>query len=243
MLRRIVIRRLAMFIVLIVTAVAGGFSAGRQRLAVASEPPVLPSEVVARPGRLTLIRANSAARVCWHVCPAAQSPDILPLTDGKELVFVAAAAGRYELIAWTAGSDGPTEAAHCVVRVEPEKPPVPPDPLAAKLRAAWAAETDPLRVMRRDLLAGIYRTAIEDTIRQPALHTVGDLFTALRQAAKAVLPDDALPQVRGAIAEELRKSLPVEPEVELDTPTRERCVTVFRRIADGLMGLANDEHR
>ena len=198
---------------------------------------MLPAELRARPGRLTLIRATASGRVCWHVCPAPQAPDALPLGDGKELVFVAAQAGNYELIAWTAGSDGPTEATHCTVKVESEEPPIPPDPLLEKLRAAWSQESDPQRTTRRDLLAAVYRTAADTTIKSSTLHNLGELFTALRQAANAVLPDDALPNIRAAIGEELRKTLPLDPETKMDDAMREKCSTTFRRIADALKTL------
>src|SRR4051812_13718432 len=89
MLRRIAIRRIVSIILFIISMLAGGYSAGRHhRVRVVGQLPVLPEQLTARPGRLTLISANATARVCWHVCPAPQAPDILPLADGKELGFV-----------------------------------------------------------------------------------------------------------------------------------------------------------
>src|SRR5437879_336621 len=120
MFQNIIIRRLIVWLLLALGGVIGGWSAGRYRPVTASTPPTVPAEVTARPGRLTLIRAAAGSRVCWHVCPAATPPDVLPLADGKQLVFVAPAAGRYELIAWSAAADGPTEAGHCTVIVELE---------------------------------------------------------------------------------------------------------------------------
>ena len=197
--------------------------------------PVLPAEITARPGRLTLIKANAASRVCWHVCPACQSPDILPLADGKELVFVAAVAGKYELIAWSAGPDGPTEATHCTVKVESEEPPRPPDPLVAKLQAAWRDESDPQRQSRLHLLAGVYRIAADEIVMRESVERVGDLHVALRTAAKAVLADDALPRVRAVIADELRKVLPLDPDVVLEPTLRQKAAETFRRIGDALL--------
>jgi hypothetical protein len=179
------LRVLIRLIVLILTAL-GGWSAARVRTMTAlPTPPALPAEVTARPGHLAVIRADANSRVCWHVCPAPQPPDVLQLGDGKELVFVAAQAGRYELIAWSAAGDVPSEAAHCVVKVEPEAPPAPPDAFQEKLRAAWSAETDPQRFIRRDLLAGVFRIAANDFANSANLKTVGELLAGVVSQEKS----------------------------------------------------------
>src|SRR5207245_8352036 len=105
------------------------------------------------------------------------------------------------------------------------------------LQAAWAAEAAGDRAGQRDKLASLYRVAGQDTVRQPQLHTVGDLLAALQQAAKIVLPADALPKVRAAIAAELKTTLPTNPDAPLDTATRDRCAEQFARVAKALESL------
>lgn len=239
MLKRILIRRLATIIALIISTLVGGYLAARPRPGGAAEPPVLPAAVTARPGRLTLIKANASNRVCWHLCRTNSAPDILPLTDGRELVFVAAHPGQYELIAWTAGPDGPTDAAHCMVKVESEEPPRPPDPFVAKLEAAWAQEGEPQKRLRVNLLASVYRIATDEIAPRNSVQTLGELHAAVHAAARAVLPDDALPLVRAAVADELRRSLPLDPELVLDASFRPKCVEVFRHIVEALNQLGD----
>ena len=74
-----------------------------------------------------------------------------------------------------------------------------------------------------------------------SVRTIGELHTAIRTAAKAVLPDDVLPKVRAVIAEELRKALPLDPDLVLDASLRPKCVETFRRIAEGLTEVANQK--
>ena len=68
-------------------------------------------------------------------------------------------------------------------------------------------------------------------MRQPQLQTVGDLLAALQRAAGSLLPADALPKVRAAVATELRAKLPTDPAAPLDAAARERCREQFERVA------------
>src|SRR5438046_3090876 len=77
----------------------------------------------------------------------------------------------------------------------------------------------------------LYRVAGQETVRQPQLHTAGDLFAALQQAAKTLLPADALSKVRAVIAAELREKLPTSPDAPLDAAARDRCAEQFARVA------------
>jgi len=204
----------------------------------------LPAEVRGRPGRLVTVQAETpAAQVRWHACRGPDVPDLWHSPDGKTLLFSTPAAGRYDLIAWTASGGLPSEAVACTVVIETPAPPVPPpppepvDPFQTALRAAWAAETAADRAAQRDRLASVFRIAGQDTVRQPQLHTVGDLLTALQQAAKIVLPGDALAKVRIAIAAELKANLPTNPDTSLDAATRDRCAEQFSRVAKALESL------
>ena len=59
---------------------------------------------------------------------------------------------------------------------EPPRPPEPADPFLAALQAAWSSEAGPDKARHRDLLASLYRVAARDTVGQPLLQTIGDLF-------------------------------------------------------------------
>lgn len=225
------ILRALIWLLLLFASGAGGWQLGRARTDGKGRLSV-PAEVVARPGRITLIHAAAPANIIWHVCPTTQRPDVLPLDNGHSLVFVAAP-GQYELIAWSAADGQPTEAATCVVRVEPEAP---PDPLSEKLRAAWAKESSPQRDRHRELLAGLYEAA-GGTVKQPTLRTLGDLYAALRNAAGTLMPADALPVLRAAIGEELQSALSADPDAALTDALRSKCADVFRRIAGALYQL------
>jgi hypothetical protein len=201
--------------------------------AVADDPPVLrlPAEVRGRPGRLVVVTAETAgARVRWHACAGPDRPDLWHPPDGKTLLFCTPTPGRYELVAWTAAGNEPTEAVACVVLIETPEPPPAPDPFAAALQTAWAGESAPDKARQRDLLASLYSVAAQDTVRQPQLQTVGDLLAALQQAARSLLPAEALPKVRAAIATELRAKLPTDPAAPLDAAARQRCREQFERV-------------
>jgi hypothetical protein len=177
---------------------------------------------------------TAAARVRWHACAGPDRPDLWHAPDGKTLLFCTPTPGRYELWAWTATGNEPTEAVVCAVLVEtaePPRPPEPADPFLAALQAAWSAETDSDKARHRDQLASLYRVAARDTVRQPQLKTVGDLFGALQRAAQSLLPTDALPKVRAAIATELRAKLPTDPAAPLDAAAREGCREQFEHVA------------
>jgi hypothetical protein len=237
--------RLVLTLLLLGATAAGGALLGRDYLKArrAESPPLrLPAEVRGRAGRLVTVEADAAtARVRWHACRGPAVPDLWQSPDGRTLLFCTPTPGRYELIAWTAVGGEPSAAVGCVVLVEsPEPPPAPPeptDPFLAALRSAWAAETGPERAVHRDRLASLYRVAATDTVRQPQLTTAGELFAALQQAARSLLPADALPQVRAAIAAELRDKLPAAPDAPLDAATRDRCGRQFERVARALEAL------
>src|SRR3954454_13751325 len=125
----------------------------------AGEPAVkLPTEVRARPGRLTLIRAETEGKVLRWVS-LSEGADLLPYLD-KQAIFSAPAPGRYRILAYTAAGDVPSEPALCTVIVEGASPPgpaptppgpappppgpgpgpPPPDRLRADLEAAYRAD-------------------------------------------------------------------------------------------------------
>jgi hypothetical protein len=236
------LRRLLILLLLATTAV-GATVVGRPNWRQPA-PLRLPTEVRGRPGRLVTIEAETpAAQVRWHACRGPDVPDLWHSPDGKTLLFSTPSAGRYDLIAWTATGGRPSEAVGCTVVIETPEPPTPPPPpepvdaFRAALQAAWAGETAADRAAQRDRLASLYRIAGQDTVRLPQLRTVGDLFAALQQAAKVVLPAGSLSRVRAAIAAELRTTLPTNPDAPLDASLRDRCAEQFVRVAKALESL------
>jgi hypothetical protein len=232
-----------LILLILATTAAGAAVVGRPNPRQPA-PLQLPAEVRGRPGRLVTIQAETpAAQVRWHACRGPDVPDLWHSADGKTLLFSTPAVGRYDLIAWTAAGGLPSEAVGCTVVIDTPEPPVPPpqpapvDPFQSALQAAWAGETAADRLVQRDKLTSLYRLAGQDTVRQPQLHSVGDLVAALQQAAKIVLPADALSKVRAAIATELRTALPANPDTPLDAATRDRCAEQFARVAKALESL------
>jgi hypothetical protein len=83
------------------------------------------------------------------------------------------------------------------------------------------------------LLAGLYRGAAETAGREK-IKTAGALYRVLAEAGKKLLPADALPHVRQALAGYLDKRLPTEPGAPLTADVRARAAAEFGKIADEL---------
>ena len=69
----------------------------------------LPAEVLAAPGRIVQLKAETAGkRVRWAL--ASDDADLIPFPDGKVALFSTPKPGRYLVLAWTAAGDEPGEA-------------------------------------------------------------------------------------------------------------------------------------
>ena len=196
-----------------------------------AEPQVrLPAEVAAPVGRIVKLTAEAdGPRVRWY-CPDADA-DLLPFPDSLCAAFAAAKPGRYRVLAWTAKGDVPGPPAVCVVRVD--GPPPPPDPFVSALRDAYRADPSPDKARHLASLTALYRQA-PATARDPDITTAGDLLRVLQEAARRLLPAEALAGVRAKIAAELRAALPSDPTTKLDAATRSATVAVFEKIAAAL---------
>jgi hypothetical protein len=211
-------------------------------LAAADGPAVsLPDKVRTSPGRLVKLEASGGKIIRWASCSA--DCDLIVSESGRWAVFSCLVPGSYRVLAWTAAGDVPSEAAVCTVLVEgttpgprpppqPE-PPAPADELAKALAAAWAREQSPAREAHRDLLAGLYRGAVETAGREK-IKTAGELYRVLAEAGTKLLPADALPHVRQALAGYLDRRLPTKPAEPLTAEVRARAAVEFARIADAL---------
>ena len=118
----------------------------------------------------------------------------------------------------------------------PPVPPVPPGPesvLVKDLRAAYAADTGPLKAQQVASLAAVYREVASKTTSAD-LKTAGDLLSVLRTAVASLVPPDALVGLRKRIGTELSASLPTDPAAVLDSVTRQKAAEVFGRVASAL---------
>lgn len=203
----------------------------------------LPAELKARPGRLLLIQAKTEGKIIRWVS-LSEDADLLSYLD-QSAIFSAPTAGRYRILAYTAGGDVPSlPAITTVVVAEPAPPgpgpgpnPNPLDPLMQALRAGYAAETDSAKVQQVTLLAALYRNAATSTVNQTDLKTLGDLYQVLRTAGTTLLPKSALPKVRRAIADELDRTLGTNTTLSLDDAGRKKAAAELDRVAQSLESL------
>lgn len=193
----------------------------------------LPAEVKAKPAEITELKAETTGKqVKWVVLTPGLS--VRTIDSGKTL-FVSGPPGRYELIAYTAIGDVPSDPARCLVVIENDAPPPMPDSLKTKLAAALVTD----RATRADLLqlAAIYREAAK-VVADPEVATSKELLSRLRQVSVALIGSDALPAVRGAVAEELLSVLGMSSEETLTATQRKKAADLFVRLAVILEELA-----
>lgn len=247
--RRAASSRLFMLLVVSILGVGIGYAAARYLPPWWSQPRLtIPAQVHGEPGRLIRVEADASGSVRWH----AHTPGLDLLPQGNRAVVVTAPAkGRYELMAWTARGNQPSDPATTVVvigdvppvppgpgpkpPVPPDPPPVPPDPFFAAVREAWAKETAADRDYQKDKLKAFYSTA-QHVAREPGLKTLSDLHAVLDQSGKQAFPEGTLAHVRGAVKAELQRLLPKEPNLPLDAALRDQCAAAFARVQKALEG-------
>jgi hypothetical protein len=226
---------------------------------VSSDPPplvvspavTLPAKIEARPGRLTLIKAQTNGRVIKWVSME-DSADVLPYLDNS-CIFCAAVPGVYRILAYTALGDVPSDPALCTVTVRdsgsstrsdvparsdtPEKPPAAPaDPLYGPFLKAWRLETDLDKRRHKAQLAALYRqhsVLASDT----RMTTWGMLLQTMILARKEKLADTVLPHLRQAMSDEMTPLLPHTYTARLEPSIRQAAASVFARVAAVLESL------
>jgi hypothetical protein len=199
-------------------------------VASAGPPPDVTSEVKARPGRIATIEAKTEGKaVRWAIGDPDADADLIPLTaDGRRVLFSSPVTGRYHLLCWTADADGPSDAARVLVIVGdappvpptppvPPAPPVPADPLTGELQALYAVDATPLKAAHMKQLVALYSLAPQHV---DAAATAEELAELVRKASAALLPPDAIFEVRRRVAAEVGKTLgdgfrPLTPELRL----------------------------
>lgn len=183
-------------------------------VAIAASPPVVPSELKAKSGRILTIEAKSDGKiVMWAIGDEAADADLIAIqADGKRVLFSSPTAGRYQLLAWTADKDGPSPAARVIVTVEGGLPPVPPPPppkpdeWQTELQRAYAADNSLSKSHHVKQLAAVYEQAA-NLVGDPTIQTTSNLAQRVRAASKTLLPDDAIIPLRRLAAEEVARLL------------------------------------
>lgn len=118
----------------------------------------------------------------------------------------------------------------------PGPAPTPDDPLLAKLRAAYALDNEPGRAENVAKLAALYRQAAGMDMKEHK--KAGDLFAVLTKASRALLPAEALPNTRKAVAVELKEVLPTQADAELTQDHRANAKSLFGKLGKSLDALA-----
>jgi hypothetical protein len=167
------------------------------------------------------------------------------LANQKATVVVAAKAGTYRLLAYTAAGDIPSEPQICKVIIGGGKPdnvppaPIPPTPEKDKLLDALIGiygglqEQDKQKHARA--LADIYRRAAA-TVDQFA--DLGTLYGGIRQSASEVVPAGAIRPIRERIAQETIRQLGDQPTAQLTPALASKAASYFSRLGYVLEELA-----
>lgn len=207
-------------------------------------PLKLPAEVRAPPATIFEVRAQTTSKAVKWV---ALTPGLsLRPIDGGRVLLVSGPAGRYELLAYTALGDVPSDPARCVVvigqppgpRPNPPEPPQPPgDPLRAKLKATFDSDSAPAAAKREQAkdLAALYRAAAK-LAQNSATSTSGELLARVREAARTLVGPDALKDVRHVVGDKLAALLPTD--APLSDAQRASAAALFTKLSAILEELA-----
>ena len=170
------------------------------------------------------------------------------LANQKATVVVAAKAGTYRLLAYTAAGDIPSEPQICKVIIGGGKPdnlpptpipPAPPTPDKDKLLDALIGIYGGLQEQDKEKhvksLAGIYRRAAA-TVDQFA--DLGTLYGGIKTSAAEVVPSGAIRSIRERIAQETIRQLGDQPQAQLTPALASKAASYFSRLGYVLEELA-----
>ncbi len=211
----------------------------------------LPAEVKGLPGAWLIVPAVVDGGPAKWRCPDPGlefvgldqlfPPMVLDMMRGQ--VVKSDRAGRYRLEAWTAKGDHASDIATCWVVVgEPGPPPPPPapsDPLWPSMKAAYVADTTTANKTACALqLASVFKVAGTTTAYDPAIPSMGDLFTTISKASQALVPLPALQTTREVVGKELVAKLGSDATAALTPATRKAASEQFTRMAGLYTALA-----
>ena len=200
----------------------------------------LPKEVRVAPATIGEVKAQTTGKQVKWVTPAGLS--CRPI-DGGRTLLVSGPVGRYDCWAYTAVGDVPSDPARTTVVIGEAPGPTPPaDPLTAKIKAAFDAETADASTRRKQSqdLAELYRQIGAKVCPDPAIVSPTDLLDRARKAAATMIGTDALPGVRRAVASELAVILPTA-DGTLTADQRTALAELFKKLAAILDGLATSK--
>lgn len=174
--------------------------------------------------------------------------DIFPpdlLKDTKTAVLVGKVPGVYHVYAVSAKGDSVSKFAVCEVTVTGSLPPPTPDPVPEPtdewyptLKSAYLGET-PSAKLKISNLASLWRQSAA-ALDWTTVATTGDFMTKVIQPASASLIGGDLMATRKALAAQMDKSLPTNPNQPLDAATKAQLKAAFTRAAlllDALKGV------
>lgn len=215
-------------------------------LLIAGQDLKLPAEVKGEVAAfVTVLAETSGKQVKFYPIDAGLSvfPAAL-LANPKATVVVAAKAGTYRLLAYTASGDIPSEPQICKVVIgggKPDdvKPPPPPppdsDPLLESLIGIYGGLQEPNKQKHIKALADIYRRAAA-TVDQYA--DLGTLYGGIRRSATEVISADAIRPIRERIAVETIRQLGDQPQAQLTPALSSKAASYFSRLGFVLEELA-----
>jgi hypothetical protein len=105
------------------------------------------------------------------------------------------------------------------------------------LQGVFSQEADLEKLAQAKQLAGLYRTAANETANDPSLATIGDYFLKVNKDIGAVLPPTVLAKTKAAMGAELSRVLPALAATPLDTTTRVLVSSNVLRMAVDLEAL------
>jgi hypothetical protein len=118
----------------------------------------------------------------------------------------------------------------------PVDPPVPSDPLAAAVQAAYTAETDPAKSTQLALLTEVFTQGSTDIVMAPTVKTTADLFAKMLAVRKAVIPDTALTKVRAVVDADIIAVIG-KTVVPMDATMQAKAKAEFAKLGQILSGV------
>jgi hypothetical protein len=195
----------------------------------------LPQTVKIYPGKMIKIPVQAVSPIKW-VCPP--GADILPVENGRSIVFVATRPGIYQIAAYTAVGGKPTDPSLCTVVVEGPTlgtpAPSTPVPLKNKLLVAWSAESAADRRVLRTKLAGVLRRVAAAAEEDRDLKSWGDLGDRTGQMIQEAGIGHCLPQIQKVLQLEVRARFPKGYATDLDRAGRNLAASTYREMAQCL---------
>lgn len=204
----------------------------------------LPEKVEVNPGRLAGITIRWDGDDLRWIC----SPEIDvfreydPDPKVVRLRLIGYEEGSFKLVAITCKDGKLSEFASCAIVVgkpgpgpgpnpPPPPPPAPDDPLLKALQKAYGEDIGGAeKAVWKAALRGVYKSAGELDLAK--IKTAGELYSVLRNSSKSVIADDnALFNLRTAIADLLKEQLPSAPSAELNQEHRQKAKLFFNRLA------------